>query len=452
MALSNDFEARRRARLKEQRLKKERANRIKRIALIIICLIILIILITNIAKCGSKKKSASTETTTAVTTVTEAPTAEPEIEPQNPANLPAPKEGENDFLDILKNSGQTKKVYLTFEDGPDKTVTPEILDVLRRYNVKATFFLVGKNIESDSNLCTRIMEEGHLALPLSYSGSSDTLYASKTDFIDEIDKTYDLICDSAPTATKPFKIYRFPGGSTSARVTQAYRDALAENGYFYCDWNASVGDDNSTRTAEQLNTYFTTNMPQLNNLVVQLHNTANNEATAQMLDTMIRTLLDDGYSFNRLDKVDFSGSSEEASTDDPDATEATSATPEAQAPASATNSPAVSITAPPSTGSTGSSTGSAPASNTSGSTGRTGGSTSTAGSSTGSSSSSTGTTGSSGTTSSAGSTGSSAGTTGGSSSTGSAPASNAGVSTGSAGGAAAGAQAPADSSGGIDTE
>lgn len=364
MALSNDFEARRRARLKEQRRKRERMNKIKRIVFILLCLLILIILIPNIIRGCSNGKSESNAPAKSVTTVTEAP--EPTTEALNVTSIPSPKEGDNDFLDVLKNSGQIKKVYLTFEDGPDKTVTPEILDTLRRYNVKATFFVVGKNIESDSYLCTRMMEEGHLVLPLSYSGNLDTLYASKTDFMDQIDKTYDLICENSPTAAKPFKIYRFPGGSTSSRVTQAYKDELAANGYYYCDWNTSVGDDNSTRTADQLNTYFTTNMPNLNNLVVQLHNTSDNEATAQMLGTMIKNLLDDGYSFCRLDEVDFNNASDEYmdqinTTDSPEATESISATtaPAAAATkapvAAATKAPTVKATTPPSTGGAGNS-------------------------------------------------------------------------------------------------
>lgn len=404
MALSNDFEARRRARLREQRRKRERMNKIKRIAFIILCLLILIVLITNIAKCGSKKKTASDENTSSVITATEAPTKEPEI--LNTAGIPLPEEGNNNFLDVLKNSGQTKKVYLTFEEGPDKTVTPEILDALRRYNVKATFFLIGKNIESNSYLCTRIMEEGHLVLPLSYSGNPDTLYASKTDFIDEIDKTYDLICDSSPTSSKPLKIYRFPGGSTSGRVTQTYKDALAEDGYYYCDWNSAVGDSDSNRTADQLNTYFTTNMPQLNNLVVQLHNTSDNEATAQMLGDMIKKLLDDGYSFSRLDEVDFSNASDEYvdqmnSTAPPEATEnatetaapAAASTTKAPASAAATKAPTAKATTPPAIGGTGSSSNSSSSSSTGSGTASNSGSgtgTSSAGSNTGNSSGSTG--------------------------------------------------------------
>lgn len=57
--------------------------------------------------------------------------------------------------------GQQKKVYLTFDDGPVEGVTDKVLDMLKKYDAKATFFCVGKNIEAAPDLYRRIWQEGH---------------------------------------------------------------------------------------------------------------------------------------------------------------------------------------------------------------------------------------------------------------------------------------------------
>ena len=53
------------------------------------------------------------------------------------------------------------KVYLTFDDGPIPEATPEILDILKTYDVKATFFCVGENVQKNHTIYQRILEEGH---------------------------------------------------------------------------------------------------------------------------------------------------------------------------------------------------------------------------------------------------------------------------------------------------
>jgi len=54
-----------------------------------------------------------------------------------------------------------KRIYLTFDDGPVPEVTPEVLDLLKAYNAKATFFMVGENVSRYPNLLERVLEEGH---------------------------------------------------------------------------------------------------------------------------------------------------------------------------------------------------------------------------------------------------------------------------------------------------
>jgi len=61
----------------------------------------------------------------------------------------------------IRDTGQDKKLYITFDDGPIPEVTPEVLEILKEYNAKATFFCVGNNVAKYPELYKRLLEEGH---------------------------------------------------------------------------------------------------------------------------------------------------------------------------------------------------------------------------------------------------------------------------------------------------
>ena len=69
----------------------------------------------------------------------------------------------NDYEDIIiKHGNEDEKVIaLTFDDGPDEDFTPQVLDILKKYNVKATFFVVGEKVEWNPEIVKREYEEGH---------------------------------------------------------------------------------------------------------------------------------------------------------------------------------------------------------------------------------------------------------------------------------------------------
>ena len=62
---------------------------------------------------------------------------------------------------VWKISGQEKKIYLSFDDGPHPVHTPFILDLLSKYNAKATFFCIGRNVKTYPDVYQRILNEGH---------------------------------------------------------------------------------------------------------------------------------------------------------------------------------------------------------------------------------------------------------------------------------------------------
>lgn len=108
--------------------------------------------------------------------------------------------------EIAEDSETEKpKVALTFDDGPHPVYTPQLLEGLAERNVKATFFLLGKNIEGQEDVVKRINEEGHLIGNHSYSHVRLTsLRDSKA--CEEITKTSELIFDITgeyPTYVRP---------------------------------------------------------------------------------------------------------------------------------------------------------------------------------------------------------------------------------------------------------
>ena len=148
-------------------------------------------------------------------------------------------EGESGFL--TNSNLNQKKVYLTFDDGPSDH-TAQILDILKKHKVKATFFVVGKETEHAKKMYQRIVLEGHTLAMHSYSHNYDQIYANVGAFSKDLMKLQKYLYDL--TDVKPY-IYRFPGGSsnTVSPVSMGYFiDYLTAKGITYYDWNISSGD------------------------------------------------------------------------------------------------------------------------------------------------------------------------------------------------------------------
>lgn len=243
----------------------------------------------------------------------------------SPVETPVPEipaaEEQNDLLKIALNAtGESTKVcYLTFDDGPTAEVTPAVLDVLKEYDVKATFFMLGKNIEAYQDITKRVFDEGHLPANHSYSHVYDNLYSSGTSFMEEIHKTESLIRNI--TGVEPFKLMRFPGGASNSgkygEAKQSYKHILQENGYYYADWNALNGDaEGSSRTPEQLLARIK-ETAKYDKIVVLLHDASTKQTTAESLPAIIEYLKSQGYAFKRLDEIKYYGGAMGENSDSP---------------------------------------------------------------------------------------------------------------------------------------
>ena len=129
------------------------------------------------------------------------------------------------------------KVYLTFDDGPSKN-TEKILDILDKYQVKATFFLTGREDKESLRLYREIVKRGHTVGMHSYSHQYDAIYESAKTFEEDLDKIQGLIYDA--TGIK-CRLYRFPGGSSNQVSNTDMKELiriLNERNITYFDWNA----------------------------------------------------------------------------------------------------------------------------------------------------------------------------------------------------------------------
>lgn len=143
---------------------------------------------------------------------------------------------------VERNSVDTEKtVYLTFDDGPSER-TPELLEVLERYDVKATFFVVNKGTEEAEQWMRDIVAAGHTLGIHTYSHDYNKIYASVEDYLEDFNAMYQVILEATGVAPQ---VFRFPGGSVNAYNGATYRDIISEmvrRGFVYFDWNRQTGD------------------------------------------------------------------------------------------------------------------------------------------------------------------------------------------------------------------
>lgn len=308
MPTQNEFENRRRERRRRERRRKKRIRAVLLLIILIGVIVLICTAISALVHNNSERDNLISDYQNIITAETPIPTELPGQAVSQQSSIPEPS-AENNLIQIIADAGQLKHCYLTFDDGPTENITPQILDILRRYNVKATFFQVGSLIEANTDMARRVYEEGHLIANHSNSHNYDKLYATSNSFITEVSDCEEKI-RSVMNGEEPFRLFRFPGGSYNAgdhaSEKQIYKKLLAENGYYYCDWNSLTGDaEGRTKNAEELLEYLKSNIIGYNNLIVLMHDASTKQATADALPSVIEYIASQGYTFHRLDDIDY---------------------------------------------------------------------------------------------------------------------------------------------------
>lgn len=183
------------------------------------------------------------------------------------------------------------KVYLTFDDGPSK-YTQEILDILDEYQVKATFFVVGKEDNTSKELLKKIVENGHTLGMHSYSHEYGKIYESVDSFAADFKKLQDYLYDVTGVKST---IYRFPGGSSNVISDidmWEFADYLEEQGVTFYDWNISSGDGSSVApSVDELVTNCTKDIKNWKTSIILLHDSGEKRNTVDALPLIIENIL-----------------------------------------------------------------------------------------------------------------------------------------------------------------
>ena len=187
-----------------------------------------------------------------------------------------------------------KIAYLTFDDGPYPETTPHILKILQDEGVKATFFVVGRQVVRYPDLLKAEYEQGEGIGNHSYSHDYNLLYRSPEAFLAEIKQTEELIFKTI--GIRP-KIVRAPGG-TQGHFHVNYYNALDAANYLIYDWNVSSGDaDASLVPADQLVRNIESQVPSKERIIILMHDAGSKITTVDALPRIIQYLKQQGYSF-----------------------------------------------------------------------------------------------------------------------------------------------------------
>ena len=206
---------------------------------------------------------------------------------------------------LPKDSKNTKGViYLTFDDGPSASITPKVLDILKKENVKATFFVLNYS-KANEKLIKRIVNEGHTIGIHGYSHVYSKIYKSKTAFLNNVYSLQEKIEKLTGVKTK---YMRFPGGSSNT-VSRHYSKGIMSRlvgemlgrGFRYYDWNVSSGDAGGAKTSNDVYRNVTKNLSKKRGNMILCHDFSGNTKTLNALPKIIKYAKKNGYTFKAID-------------------------------------------------------------------------------------------------------------------------------------------------------
>lgn len=205
--------------------------------------------------------------------------------------------------------GKDKVVYLTFDDGPTRDNTNDIVFKLQEYGIKASFFVEGRDVERYPDRMEAIFNRGHVIACHSHTHEYANIYSSTDAFVSEIEQYEAALIEAIgeENFAQIKKIIRFPGGTNNTYLTKAdalvYISAVRNLGYAVYDWTALTGDAQlDNRDPQNLISCLDASLKKAKNdgldLIVLMHdNVYSNEA----LDQILTYLVSEGYYFDTID-------------------------------------------------------------------------------------------------------------------------------------------------------
>lgn len=203
----------------------------------------------------------------------------------------------NEAADEAMDDAPKKSVYLTFDDGPSR-LTPKVLDILKQYNINATFFMIGSQVqETDEKLIDRLLREGNKIGIHTYSHKYKCIYSSTDAFMEDFYKAREVIENACG---EKVTLYRFPGGSCNSYagcLKDELINRLTKEGVKCVDWNVSGEDSVGNPSAYCIYENVIKDVCDFDKPVILLHDSSINQNTVEALPDIIEYILAKGYTF-----------------------------------------------------------------------------------------------------------------------------------------------------------
>lgn len=186
-----------------------------------------------------------------------------------------------------------KVIYLTFDDGPS-IYTRQLLKILEKYGVKATFFVIGNNPE----IMAEIVRGGHSIGIHTVSHNYRSIYSSEEAFLRELYQMQQRICDATGVTTT---LMRFPGGSsnTVSRFNEGIMTTLTQcvqdRGFQYFDWNVDSNDAGGAKDSDTVFNNVINGVQRQRVSVVLQHDSQ--DFSVEAVERIILWGLENGYTF-----------------------------------------------------------------------------------------------------------------------------------------------------------
>ncbi len=200
------------------------------------------------------------------------------------------------------DANAVKTVYFTFDDGPSER-TEEILDILAKEKIKATFFVIGPSEPKTDERLFKIKSEGHSIGLHTMSHDYEKIYLSAESFLEDLFLEREWVY--SVTGEEP-KIFRFPGGSNNYTapkwLVDEVKEKTAEEGMIWYDWNADGKDSlGEILSPEEIaENVLSSEFIGSETVIVLLHDSSTRTTTPQALKILISEFREMGYEFGKL--------------------------------------------------------------------------------------------------------------------------------------------------------
>lgn len=210
-------------------------------------------------------------------------------------------EYKNEVSNKTQAGGKEDKVaYLTFDDGPSRN-TKKVLNILDKYNAKATFFIIGEQItDKYKDIVKETVDRGHSIGIHTFCHDYKKIYTNCESYIHDFEKTCDILNQTIGYIPK---IYRFPGGSCNVYIGCIKSDIMDElngRGFKYYDWNVSGEDSVGRPSSDSIYKNVVKDVTNFNEPVILLHDSSLNSNTVNILPRIIEYIISKGYTLKPI--------------------------------------------------------------------------------------------------------------------------------------------------------